>query len=108
MGDPGDDSGTIGESPREVDGGGPGEGEKLRNFGVRGPVQYYLRLRAKSKFSGNPDVRYELLTELIPYSGASEFEPNDQRADATPLAHPPAKLKPLVVVTLNRGAPAPQ
>ena len=28
---------------------------------------------------------YDVLTELLPYQGATEFEPNDQRADATPL-----------------------
>jgi hypothetical protein len=68
---------------KEVDSGGVGEGESLKNFGVRGPVQYNLRLRAKNR-SGNPDQPYEILTELIPYQGTQEFEPNDQRADATP------------------------
>lgn len=66
-----------------VDSGGMGEGESLKNFGVRGPVQYNLRLRAKNG-AGNPDQPYEILTELIPYQGNAEFEPNDQRTDATP------------------------
>lgn len=68
---------------KEVDSGGVGEGESLKSFGVRGPVQYNLRLRAKNH-AGNPDQAYEILTELIPYQGNAEFEPNDQRPDATP------------------------
>lgn len=71
---------------KEVDSGGVGEGESLKDFGVRGPVQYQLRLRAKNR-AGNPDQPYEILTEQIPYQGTSEFEPNDQRADATPFEH---------------------
>jgi hypothetical protein len=70
---------------KDVDAGGIGEGESLRNFGVRGPAKYFLRLRSKYKNAGNPDVPYDLMTELLPYQGRSEFEPNDQRADATPL-----------------------
>ena len=69
---------------KDVDAGSVGEGERLRNFGVRGPAQYFLRLRSKSKLAANPDARYELLTELVPYRGTTEFEPNDQRQDATP------------------------
>jgi hypothetical protein len=74
---------TNGYKLKEVDSGGVGEGESLKNFGVRGPALNYLRLRAKNRV-GNPDVPYEMLTELIPYQGRSEFEPNDQRQDATP------------------------
>ena len=35
---------------------------------------------------GNPDVFYEILTELLPDNGTTESEPNDQRQDATPFA----------------------
>ncbi len=77
---------TNGYKLKELDAGGIGEGESLRNFGVRGPGKFSLRLRSKYKNAGNPDVPYDLLTELLPYQGATEFEPNDQRADATPLA----------------------
>ncbi|PIR19543.1 MAG: hypothetical protein COV48_01425, partial [Elusimicrobia bacterium CG11_big_fil_rev_8_21_14_0_20_64_6] len=76
---------TNGYKLKELDAGGIGEGESLRNFGVRGPGKFSLRLRSKYKNTGNPDVPYDLLTELLPYQGATEFEPNDQRADATPL-----------------------
>ncbi len=76
---------TNGYKLKELDAGGIGEGESLRNFGVRGPGKFQLRLRSKYKNAGNPDVTYDLLTELLPYQGATEFEPNDQRADATPL-----------------------
>jgi hypothetical protein len=76
---------TNGYKLKELDAGGIGEGESLRNFGVRGPGKFQLRLRSKYKNAGNPDVPYDLLTELLPYQGATEFEPNDQRADATPL-----------------------
>ena len=76
---------TNGYKLKELDGGGVGEGESLRSFGVRGPAKYLLRLRAKNKNMGNPDVPYDLMTELLPYQGRNEFEPNDQRADATPL-----------------------
>lgn len=68
---------------KEVDSGGVGAGESLKNFGVRGPSQYLLRLVSKYR-TGNADLPYEILTELIPYQGRSEFEPNDQRQDATP------------------------
>ena len=68
----------------EVDSGGVGDGESLRSFGVRGPVRDFLRLRSKYKNAGNPDVPFEILTELIPYNGKTEFEPNNQRQDATP------------------------
>ncbi|MEK7389270.1 MAG: hypothetical protein AAB036_06200 [Elusimicrobiota bacterium] len=76
---------TNGYKLRELDAGGVGEGETLRNFGVRGPGKFLLRLRSKYKNTGNADVPYDLLTELRPYQGLTEFEPNDQRADATPL-----------------------
>lgn len=76
---------TNGYKLKELDAGGIGEGESLRNFGVRGPGKFQLRLRSKYKTAGNPDVSYDLLTELLPYQGATEFEPNDQRTDATPL-----------------------
>lgn len=76
---------TNGYKLKELDAGGVGEGESLRNFGVRGPGKFDLRLRSKNKNTGNPDVPYDLLTELLPYRGATEFEPNDQRTDATPL-----------------------
>ena len=76
---------TNGYKLKELDAGGIGEGESLRNFGVRGPGKFQLRLRSKYKNAGNSDVPYDLLTELLPYQGATEFEPNDQRADATPL-----------------------
>ncbi len=77
---------TNGYKLKELDAGGIGEGESLRSFGVRGPGKFSLRLRSKYKNAGNPDVPYDLLTELLPYQGATEFEPNDQRADATPLS----------------------
>ena len=74
---------TNGYKIKEVDSGGAGEGESFKDFGVRGPVTYFIRLYAKNG-AGNPDVPYEILTELIPYQGKTEFEPNDQRTDATP------------------------
>jgi hypothetical protein len=67
-----------------VDQGGIGEGESLRSFGVRGPAKYLLRLRSKYDNAGNPDLPFDLMTELLPYQGRTEFEPNNQRADATP------------------------
>lgn len=76
---------TNGYKLKELDAGGIGEGESLRSFGVRGPGKFQLRLRSKYKTAGNPEVPYDLLTELLPYQGAIEFEPNDQRTDATPL-----------------------
>ncbi|MDE2491247.1 MAG: hypothetical protein KGM24_10395 [Elusimicrobia bacterium] len=76
---------TNGYMLKEVDDGGIGEGESLRNFGVRGPAKYLLRLRSKYK-TGNPDVPYDLMTELLPYQGRTEFEPNDQLVDATPFS----------------------
>ncbi|MEK7233883.1 MAG: hypothetical protein AAB268_08705 [Elusimicrobiota bacterium] len=75
---------TNGYKLKELDAGGIGEGESLRNFGVRGPGKFQLRLRSKYKTAGNPEAPYDLLTELLPYQGVTEFEPNDQRADATP------------------------
>lgn len=68
---------------KEVDSHGMDEGESIRNFGVHGPAQWRLRLRSKHK-AGNAQVPYEILTELLPYQGKVEFEPNDQRPDATP------------------------
>ncbi|MDE2143186.1 MAG: hypothetical protein KGJ84_12325, partial [Elusimicrobia bacterium] len=68
-----------------VDQGGIGEGEGLRNFGVRGPAKYLLRLRSKYDNVGNSDDPFDLMTELLPYQGRTEFEPNNQRSDATPL-----------------------
>lgn len=70
---------------KEISAGGPGLPIALRDFGVRGPVQYLLRLRSRTQ-SGEAEIPYELLTELLPYEGSAEFEPNDQRPDATPLA----------------------
>lgn len=70
---------------KEIDGGGVGEPESVRHFGISGPAQFTLRLRAKNR-AANSDVPYELLTELLPYDGKAEFEPNDQRPDATPFA----------------------
>lgn len=72
---------------KEADAGGVGEGESLKGFGVRGPVSFFVKLRAKTR-SGNAGAPYEILTELIPYQGRQEFEPNDQRADATPFENP--------------------
>ena len=76
---------TNGYKLKELDAGGVGEGESLRSFGVRGPGKFSLRVRSKYKNQGSPDIPYDLTTELLPYQGATEFEPNDQRADATPL-----------------------
>lgn len=70
---------------KEIDGGGVGEPESVRHFGISGPAQFTLRLRGKNR-AANSDVPYELLTELLPYDGKAEFEPNDQRPDATPFA----------------------
>ena len=67
-----------------ADQGGIGEGESLRSFGVRGPAKYLLRLRSKYDNAGNADVPFDLMTELLPYQGRTEFEPNNQRSDATP------------------------
>ena len=75
---------TNGYKLTTVDQGGIGESESLRNFGVRGPAKYILRLRSKFDNAGNPDVPFDLMTELLPYQGRTEFEPNNQRADATP------------------------
>ncbi len=74
---------SNGYKVREGDAGGVGEAESLRNFGVRGPAEYKLRLRSKARAS-NAEVSYQLVTELLPYQGKLEFEPNDQRAEATP------------------------
>jgi hypothetical protein len=76
---------TNGYKLISVDQGGIGEGESLRSFGVRGPAKYLLRLRSKYDNAGNPDVPFDLMTELLPYQGRTEFEPNNQRSDATPL-----------------------
>lgn len=69
---------------KEVDSDGAGRGVSLKNFGVRGPAQYLMRLWARNG-AANADTPYEVLTELIPYQGKTEFEPNDQRVDATPI-----------------------
>jgi len=69
---------------KELDAAGVGEPESLRNFGVHGPIDYLLRLKAKSRLTSNAETRYELLTELVAYQGSSELEPNDQRSEATP------------------------
>lgn len=71
---------------KEIDAGGPGEPERLEHFGVKGPSEFLLRLRTKPARAGSSEVGYGLLTELLPYDGKSEFEPNDQRLDATPLS----------------------
>ena len=71
---------------KEVSGGGTGQGAGLKDFGVRGPAKYFLRLRARGRHMGNPDVFFEILSELRPYDGRTELEPNDQRTDATPFA----------------------
>lgn len=68
---------------KAIDDGSVGEPETLKDFGVKGPSELLLRLRTKGARSGNQDVAYELLTELLPYEGKAEFEPNDQRLDAT-------------------------
>src|SRR3989338_2990039 len=69
---------------KEADVGGMDQGESLKNLGGRGPSQLRLRLRGKHK-TGNSQLPYEILSELLPYQGKAEFEPNDQRSDATPL-----------------------
>ncbi|MCX5797464.1 MAG: hypothetical protein NTY77_18385 [Elusimicrobia bacterium] len=69
---------------KEVSAGGAGLGLTLKDFGVRAPAQYLLRLRTRGPRMGNPDSLYELLSELRPYDGRTELEPNDQRNDATP------------------------
>lgn len=70
---------------KEASGEGAGRGVSVKNFGVRGPAQYALRLSARNR-AANAERPYEVLTELIPYQGKNEFEPNDQRVDATPFA----------------------
>ncbi|MBI5202970.1 MAG: hypothetical protein HY925_15370 [Elusimicrobia bacterium] len=74
---------SNGYKVREADAGGVGEAESLRNFGVRGPAEYKLRLRSKGR-AGNAETPYQLVTEFLPYQGKLEFEPNDQRSEATP------------------------
>ena len=76
---------TNGYKLKDLDGGGIGEGESLRSFGVRGPGKFMLRIRSKVRGAGSAEIPYDLLTELRPYQGLNEFEPNDQRPDATPL-----------------------
>ena len=68
---------------KEVDADEPGAAVSLKNLGIRGPADYLLRLRSRAAHAGNSDVPYELLTELVPYDGRTEFEPNDQRLDST-------------------------
>lgn len=77
---------ATGYKLKELDAGGVGEGESLRSFGVRGPAKFMIRLRTKYKGAGNSEVPYDLMTELLPYQGRVEFEPNEQPAEATPLA----------------------
>ncbi len=69
---------------KEISGEGAGQGLSFKDFGIRGPAQYFLRLRRRGPRMGNPDVFFELLSELRPYEGRTELEPNDQRGDATP------------------------
>jgi len=69
---------------KAVDTTGPGGAESFKGFGVKGPAQFHLRLRSKAANAANAEVRYEMLSELVPYQGSYEFEPNDQRLDATP------------------------
>lgn len=66
-----------------ADAGGLGDPEILRGFGIQGPVHYYLRVRSKAARGWNSQIPYQILTELVPYRGASEFEPNNQRLEAT-------------------------
>jgi hypothetical protein len=70
---------------KEASGEGAGRGVSVKNFGVRGPAAYTMRLTARNR-AANADKPYEILTELIPYQGKNEFEPNDQRVDATPFS----------------------
>jgi hypothetical protein len=63
---------------------GAGEGLSLKDFGVHAPAKLLFRLRTRGGRMGNPDVFYEILTQLLPDTGATESEPNDQRSDATP------------------------
>jgi hypothetical protein len=77
---------ATGYKLKDLDAGGVGEGESLRSFGVRGPGKFVLRLRGKHKGAGSSEVPYDLMTELLPYQGRVEFEPNDQRSDATPVS----------------------
>lgn len=77
---------ATGYKLKELDAGGVGEAESLRSFGVRGPAKFFLRLRSKHKGAGNAEIPYDLMTELLPYQGRVEFEPNDQPAEATPVS----------------------
>ncbi|MDD5628436.1 MAG: hypothetical protein PHU21_05195, partial [Elusimicrobia bacterium] len=70
---------------KEISAADAGQGLTFKDFGVRAPAQVLLRLRTRGARMGNPDALYELLSELRPYAGRSELEPNDQRGDATPL-----------------------
>ncbi|MBI3549990.1 MAG: hypothetical protein HY078_13210 [Elusimicrobia bacterium] len=62
----------------------PGEGISVKGLGLKGPAQYFLRLFPRKPRTGTADVAYEILPELVPWRGEGEFEPNDQRLDATP------------------------
>jgi hypothetical protein len=75
---------SNGYKVKEIDDKGAGEPESLRNFGVKSPARFLLRLRSKVP-AANAGVAYEILTELVPYLGKTELEPNDQRLDANPL-----------------------
>ncbi len=77
---------TNGYKLASADAGSVGAGLSLRDFGVRGPAKVYLRLYSKYPGAGNPDIPFDLMTELIPYQGGTEVEPNDQLSDATPFA----------------------
>jgi hypothetical protein len=68
---------------KEIAAEGAGQGLSLKDLGVRAPAKYFLRLRRRGRRMGNPDAFFELLSELRPYDGRTELEPNDQRDDAT-------------------------
>jgi hypothetical protein len=68
---------------KEVGAGGAGLGLGLKDFGVRAPARYLLRLRTRGPRMCSAEVFYEILSELRPYDGRTELEPNDQRADAS-------------------------
>ncbi|MBI5244383.1 MAG: hypothetical protein HY922_12005 [Elusimicrobia bacterium] len=74
---------TNGYKVKEIDDNGVGQPESLHSFGVKAPAQFLLRLRPKFP-AANAQVAYELLSELVPYQGKTELEPNDQRLDANP------------------------
>ncbi|MDD5657503.1 MAG: hypothetical protein PHF00_09655, partial [Elusimicrobia bacterium] len=71
---------------KEFGAAGAGTGTSLNNLGVRPPMEYALRLRTRGRRMANAEVFYELLSELRPYDGRSELEPDDQRQDAVAFA----------------------